>query len=94
MSPKVSRPDRMPDEDPHETDGTDGAAAPDLPPGHVPLRPPTRPKQAPRKPLPLWSKIAGYVLLLALTVGVIWYIGRPEDPRSSAQGTAELVARR
>ena len=92
MSPKVSRPDRMPDDDPHEADEADDAAAPDLPPGHVPLRPRPRPKQAQRKTLPLWSKIVGYVLLLALTVGVIWYLGRPDDPRSSAQGTAELVA--
>ena len=85
MSPKVSRPDSAPDEQPEEEAR--------LPPGHVPMRPPARPKRpAERKPLPLWLKIGGYVALLAATVGTVVYIGRPEDPRSSAQGTAELVA--
>jgi len=53
---------------------------------------PARQKPAPRRPISLWWKVGGYVVLLAATVGTIVYLGQPEDPRSSAQGTAELVA--
>jgi hypothetical protein len=80
MSPKLSRPAGEPDKT-------------GLPPGHVPMRPPASPKPEPRKPIPLWWKLGGYVALLAATVGTIVYFGWPKDPRSSAQGTAELVAK-
>ncbi|HEX6355125.1 hypothetical protein [Actinophytocola sp.] len=80
MSPKVSRPAGDPDET-------------ELPPGHVPMGQPARPKPRPRKPVPLAWKVGGYVALLVATVGTIVYLGRPEDPRSSAEGTAELVAK-
>jgi hypothetical protein len=93
MSPKVSRPDRAPDDEPDEPEMPDEPEEARLPPGHVPMRPPAGPKRPPKpKPLPLWLKIGGYVVLLAATVGTVVYLGRPEDPRSSAQGTAELVA--
>jgi hypothetical protein len=80
MSPKVSRPADEPDKT-------------GLPPGHVPMRPYARPKPEPKKPISLWWKLGGYVALLAATVSTIVYLGRPEDPRSSAQGMAELVAK-
>ncbi len=54
---------------------------------------PARPAPEPRKPISLWWKLAGFVVLLVATVATIVYLGRPDDPRSSAQGTADLVAR-
>lgn len=80
MSPKVSRATGEPDKA-------------GLPPGHLPMGLPVRREAKPKKPIPLWWKIGGYVVLLAATVGTIVYLGRPVDPRSSARGTAELVAK-
>jgi hypothetical protein len=83
MSPKVSRSHHARDDEPEE---------PGLPPGHVPMHRPVTPRPAPRRPLPLWVKSVGFVVLLAATVGVIVYLAQPDDPRDAAQGTADLVA--
>ena len=84
MSPRVSRSHDAPDDEPEEPPG--------LPPGYVPTRPPVTPRPAPRLPLPRWGRVVGLVVLLATTVGVIVYLALPDDPRKSAQGTADLVA--
>jgi hypothetical protein len=80
MSPKVSRP--APDDEPEESG---------LPPGHVPMRR-VGPRPTPHKRLPPWVKIAGSVVALGAIAGLIVYLALPDDPRDSAQGTAELVA--
>jgi len=88
VSPKISRPDRASDDEPEEPEESG------LPPGHMQMLPRTRQQRpAPRKPLPLWLKAGGFVLLLVATVGVVWLLGRPDDPRESARGTTELVAK-
>ncbi|MFI7672210.1 hypothetical protein [Actinophytocola sp. NPDC049390] len=87
MSPKASRSHHEPD---HEPDGEPEALG--LPPGHVPMRRPVAPRPAPHKPFPLWVKAVGFVVLLAATVGVVVYLAQPDDPRDSAQGTANLAA--
>jgi hypothetical protein len=89
MSPKLSRPTGDSAEPTEPTEPTE----PDLPPGHVPMRPPARPARERRKPISLWWKVGAYVVLLAATVGTVIYLGQPDDPRSSAKGTAELVAK-
>jgi hypothetical protein len=78
MSPKTSRPA----DEPEETG---------LPPGYVPLSPPPGQKP-PRKPISVWWKAAAFVVLLAAAVVTIVVVSRP-DPRDSARGTAELVAK-
>jgi hypothetical protein len=83
MSPKVSRQEHSSDDEPGE---------PELPPGHVPMRRPVTPRQAAPKPLPRWVTTVGFVVLLAAVAGVIVYLAQPDDPRDSAQGTADLVA--
>jgi hypothetical protein len=96
MSPKVARPDRAPDEEPDEPGEVVEPREVEesgLPPGHVPMARSRVREQQRSKPLPLWLKIGAYVLLLVLTVGVVWYLGRPADPRESAEGTAGLVAK-
>lgn len=85
MSPKLSRPA----DDSAEPADPD---LPDLPPGHVPIHRPARPARGRRKPIGLWWKVGAYVVLLAATVGAVVYFGQPEDPRSTAEGTANLVA--
>ena len=80
MSPKVSRS--------HDDEPDD----PGLPPGHVPLLRSTTPKPPPRKPLPRWVKAAGFVVLPVATAGLVVYLAQPDDPRDSAQGTADLAA--
>jgi hypothetical protein len=83
MSPKVSRPADEPDE-PEERA---------IPPGHVPLTPSVKRELKRPEPISVWWKLGGLVVVLsAATVGTIVYLSQPPDPRSSARGTAELVA--
>jgi hypothetical protein len=81
MSPKMSRPAHEPDE----------SEEPAIPPGHVPLTPAKRELKRP-EPISKWWKLGGLAVVLATIVGAIVYLSQPPDPRSSARGTAELVA--
>jgi hypothetical protein len=81
MSPKVSRPADEPDE----------SEEPAIPPGHVPLTPAKRELKRP-EPISMWWKLGGLAVVLAAIVGLVVYLSQPPDPRTSARGTAELVA--
>ncbi|MGW5049902.1 hypothetical protein [Actinokineospora sp. NPDC004072] len=82
MSPKRS----------HDTPGDDSPEPeePQLPPGYVPTTPPA-PRPAPQAMRP-WVWYAGLAVVVAAVVAGIVVLAQPEDPRDSAQGTADLVA--
>jgi hypothetical protein len=83
MSPKVSRPADEPGDEPDELA---------IPPGHVPITPGVKRELKRPEPISVWWKLGGLVVVLAATVVTIVLVSQPPDPRSSAQGMAELAA--